>query len=99
MFDRQTITVRCEPDADGWRCAVAVGSDSGATQHDVIVHRDYLRRIAPPGSPVESFVEASFGFLLEREPRESILRRFDLPAIGRFFPEYEDVIRARLAGV
>ena len=99
MLDRQTISVRCEPDADGWRCVVAIGSDSGATQHEVAVRGDYLRRIAPPGSSVESVVEASFGFLLERESRESILRRFDLPAIGRFFPEYEDVIRARLGGV
>ena len=99
MLDRQTITVRCEPDADGWRCAVAIGSDSEVTQHDVTVNGDYLRLIAQEGSSVGSVVEASFRFLLEREQRESILRRFDLPAIGHFFPQYEEVIRARLGGV
>jgi hypothetical protein len=35
-------------------------------------------------------------FLLEREPKESILGQFDLPVIGRYFPEYERDIRKRL---
>ena len=48
----------------------------------------------PSGTPVEE----SFAFLLEREPRESILRRFDLPVIGRYFPEYEVEVRRRLGG-
>jgi hypothetical protein len=41
-------------------------------------------------------VEASFRFLLEREPREAILRRFELPLIGHFFAEYEAEIGRRL---
>ena len=35
-------------------------------------------------------------FLLEREPKESILSRFDLPIISRYFPEYEEEIGERL---
>ena len=35
--------------------------------------------------------------LLEREPKESILARFDLPVIERYFPEYPHEIRRRLA--
>jgi len=34
--------------------------------------------------------------LLEREPREAILRSFDLPAISRYFPEYQREIQRRL---
>ena len=41
-------------------------------------------RVAP-----EEFIRRSFEFLLEREPKESILRRFDLSVISRYFPEYE----------
>jgi len=41
-------------------------------------------------------VEASFAFLLEREPKESILRDFDLIVIGRYFPQYEQEIGHRL---
>jgi hypothetical protein len=56
-----------------------------------------VARIAPPGTPVETVVQASFAFLLEREPADSILRRFELPVIGRYFPGYEAELRRRLA--
>lgn len=61
------------------------------------VTADYLRRVAPTGTTVETVVEASFVFLLEREPRESILRTFDLSVIPRYFPEYEGQLVKRLA--
>jgi hypothetical protein len=41
-------------------------------------------------------VKESFHFLLEREPKESILRSFDLTVIGRYFPAYERQIARRL---
>jgi hypothetical protein len=37
----------------------------------------------------EEFVEASFRFLLEREPKESILGTFDISQISGYFPEFE----------
>jgi hypothetical protein len=92
------IAVACEPDGNGWACRVTVGDGPGATDHRVTVGRDFLRDLAPPGTTAEHLVEASFAFLLEREPRESILRAFALPEIGRYFPEYEAEIRRRLAG-
>ena len=39
---------------------------------------------------------ASFAFLLAREPREAILRSFELPVIERYFPGYEVAIRRQL---
>lgn len=36
----------------------------------------------------EKVVEASIRFLLDREPKESIMNQFDLDVIARFFPEY-----------
>ncbi len=50
------------------------------------------------GSDAETLIRESFRFLLEREPKESILSRFELPVIGRYFPEYPDEIRRRLGG-
>jgi hypothetical protein len=41
-------------------------------------------------------LEESFRFLLEREPNTSILPSFGLLLIGRYFPEYQQEIRARL---
>jgi hypothetical protein len=34
-------------------------------------------------------LEAAFWFLLDREPKESILGRFDVTVISRYFPEFE----------
>jgi len=90
------ITVRCQADRDGWHCEVRVGDDPAATRHQVVVADEDLVRLAPAGTGVEMLVEASFAFLLEREPRESILRSFQLPEIGRYFPEFERQIRLRL---
>jgi len=33
---------------------------------------------------------------LEREPKESILSRFDVTVVRRYFPEFEDEIRTYL---
>lgn len=96
MVDQQThIDVRCDPSAGGWRCHVTLGDDPGATTHEVALTREDLSRLAPDAG-VERLVEASFRFLLEREPREAILRRFELPLIGRYFPQYATEIRARV---
>ena len=42
---------------------------------------------------VEDLVERSFEFLLLREPPSSILRRFELSTIQRYFPDYDREIR------
>ena len=96
MVDDRLITVGCEADRDRWRCEVRIGDDPDATRHLVTVQDEDLLRLVPAGTSVERLAEASFAFLLEREPRESILRQFDLPVIARYFPEYEREIRRRL---
>ena len=90
------ITVTCQPDAAGWRCAVTVGDDPGATHHDVAVSAEDLERLHPGASDPEALVRAAFEFLLSREPRESILSRFDLTVIGRYFHGWEDEVAQRL---
>jgi hypothetical protein len=96
MAEQQAIHFQCQRRRTGWSCTVVVGDDPGATIHRVTVSADDLRRLAPADGSVEHLVEASFAFLLEREPRESILGAFELPLIGRYFPEYEREIQRRL---
>lgn len=57
---------------------------------------DYGRIAEGKVEPAE-LVRRSFEFLLENEPKESILPQFDLPVIGRYFPEYEREMKRRLA--
>ncbi len=89
------LSVACVPDDTGWRCSVRIGDDPGATEHAVEVTRDTLADLAP-GSTPEELVRESFIFLLEREPRESVLRAFELPIISRYFGDYTDEISRRL---
>jgi len=62
---------------------------------DVGVSDQDADQLAPGVDPHE-LVRESFCFLLEREPPESILSRFDLPVIERYFPGYGSEIRRRL---
>jgi hypothetical protein len=70
---------------------VIVTHGRGTTTHEVTVTPEDVARYAP-GSTPERLLEASFEFLLEREPASSILPRFALPVIERYFPEYPRVI-------
>jgi hypothetical protein len=96
-MDEMAPEVRCDPTADGWRCLVRFRPEADADEHEVTVDRPTLDDLAPGATP-EALVEASFRFLLEREPPESILRSFELPIIGRYFADYPDEIRRRLGG-
>jgi hypothetical protein len=62
------------------------------TEHTVTVTKADKERLAPE-STVEELVTRSFEFLLEREAPTSILRRFGLADIERYFPEYPATIR------
>lgn len=75
---------------------VEVKEGATRTSHDVTV-TEADRRQYGGGAPPERLLQASFEFLLEREPKESILRSFALPVIERYFPEYPAEIRTRLA--
>tara|TARA_Y100000310_G_C20633782_1_gene790080 strand:+ start:1024 stop:1299 length:276 start_codon:yes stop_codon:yes gene_type:complete len=55
---------------------------------------DYERLTGGKCSASE-LIKQSFLFLLEREGKESILRRFDLMEIARYFPEYEKEIKKK----
>ncbi len=55
-----------------------------------------LTRYGAGADGPSALVRASFRFLLEREPVGSILSRFGLSDIERYFPEYRDVIDSYL---
>ncbi len=93
----QPLNVVCRGTASGFACDVSVGTDAGATRHIVLVSREDLARLAPGHYDPQELVTASFAFLLEREPRESILRQFELPVIERYFPGYEAQIQRQMA--
>ena len=64
--------------------------DRETTTHRVRISRAERERYG--GSDVADLVRRSFEFLLAREANTSILRKFDLSTIERYFPEYARAI-------
>ena len=90
------IDIKRLEEADPYVFQVDVREGSGETRHRVTLRRADYERLAGSAASPEALVTESFRFLLEREPKEAILRSFDLTVIGRYFPEYERAIRWRL---
>lgn len=72
-------------------------TDEIATTHQVTLREADRVRLGGADISGDALIAESFRFLLEREPNTSILRTFDLPVIGTYFPEYEQDIRKRVA--
>ena len=75
---------------------VTIDERGQTTRHTVTATPQDVARYAPEGTSAERLLDASFEFLLEREPANAILTSFALPTIERYFPEYSRVIRQAL---
>ncbi len=76
---------------------VEVREGRGSSRHTVTMDDATCARLAgASGATAEELVHAVFEFLLEREPKESILSRFDVTVVSRYFPEFEREIGSYL---
>jgi hypothetical protein len=75
------------------RFHVRVTDDDGSTtEHDVTLSSEDHERLGGGYPSAETFIQACFAFLLEREPKESVLRSFDVSQVSSYFPEFDKVI-------
>ena len=70
-------------------CRVTVKEGMSESTHEVTVPESVYQKLTDGKISKAECVKAAFRFLLDREPKESILSRFDLPVISRYFPEFE----------
>ncbi|MBI3804401.1 MAG: hypothetical protein HY282_11640 [Nitrospirae bacterium] len=68
---------------------VIIGEDRSETKHEVTMPESVYQKLTAGKISPERCVQAAFQFLLDREPKEAILSRFDLTAIPRYFPTFE----------
>lgn len=71
--------------------SVSVTEAGSSSTHEVTAVAADVERYGG-GASAEELIAASFRFLLDREPKEAILSRFDLTVIERYFPEYSSRI-------
>jgi hypothetical protein len=93
------IDVALAKDADPLEFTVVIREDAGETRHAVTMARNLHERLTRGRQTPIGFVEAAFRFLLDREPKESILTRFDISVISRYFPEFERELPRYLEGL
>ena len=83
------IEVRQTAGGEPLKFAVVVRDEKGETHHVVtMAPATYHELTAGAHTPV-ACVEAAFRFLLDREPKEAILGRFDMAVIGHYYPGFQ----------
>ena len=78
---------------------VIVRDARGESRHQVTMQADDSERWAKLAAEPSRCVEAMMRFLLDREPKESILNAFDMRVVRRYFPEFDDAFLGYLARV
>jgi hypothetical protein len=68
---------------------VTIEENGTSTRHVVTVDDAYHQQLTGGNMPKQELVKKSFEFLLTKEPKESILPKFHLKEISRYFPDYE----------
>jgi len=83
------IQIKRTGNGDQLEFEVLVRDANGESRHDVTMSKSTYERLMAGRHTPEACVDAAFRFLLEREPKDSILGRFDIGVISRYFPEFE----------
>ena len=80
------------------RFRVTIHDGDSTTTHEVTLLESDAFRLAAGYASEVALIRESFEFLLEREPKEAILPRFDVRDISRYFPEFDREILRRAPG-
>jgi hypothetical protein len=83
------ITVESKKTTDPYEFHVKVTDSRGGTSHTVTMSESTFQDLTAGKVSPEECIEAAFRFLLDREPKESILSRFDITVISTYFPSFK----------
>lgn len=75
---------------------VAIREGKSESRHRVTMTQAVFETLTGGAHKPEQCIEAAFRFLLDREPKESILGSFDVTVISRYFPEFEQELATYL---
>lgn len=78
---------------DGWTFLVELGHGEGLIEYYIDVDREYWTRLTNRRIEPDELIRETFKFILERKPKELILKRFNLSDVSGVFPTYEAEIK------
>ncbi len=83
------IEIKRTGEGDPLTFEVVIREGKGESRHQVTMAQQTCERLTAGKHAPERCLDAAFRFLLDREPKELILRRFDVAVISSYFPEFE----------
>jgi hypothetical protein len=91
-----SVTVTPCP-GSGFTFDVIVRDLRGESRHRVTIEANEAERFAKLAVVPSRCVEAVMRFLLDREPKESIMNAFDMGVVRRYFPQFDEAFPRYLA--
>src|SRR5690348_10693136 len=91
------IEVRQTGHSDPLTFDVVIRDSGNETRHQVTMSAGDCDRLTNGSCPPERCIEAAFRFLLDREPKEAILSRFDVTVISHYFLDFETKLPGYIA--
>ena len=91
-FDGMRVTETNQRE-DGWTFLVELGHGEGLIEYLVDVDKEFWTRLTNRRMEPADLVTFTFKFLLDKEPKERILRRFNIADVAGHFPAFENDIR------
>ncbi len=71
---------------------VVINDNRSKSQHRVRMKKNTYTQLTNNQVTPKQCVEAAFNFLLDREPKESILASFDISVITMYFSDFEQLL-------
>ncbi len=94
-FDGMRVTETNQSD-NGWTFLVELGNGDGLLEYWIDVDRDYWTRLTNRRIEPDELVSITFKFLLDKESKELILKKFNLSDVAGNFPTYEMEIKKNI---
>jgi hypothetical protein len=96
-MNEPSVTVTPCP-GSGFTFDVIVRDLRSESRHRVTFEANEAERWAKLGTEPLRCAEAVMRFLLDREPKESIMSAFDMGVVRRYFPEFDEAFPRYLGG-
>jgi hypothetical protein len=77
----------------GWEFLVAIADDRQTLQYAVSLDEDYYNEVTNEQITPDELIIKAFKFLIRREGKHSILRKFNLREIHKYFPDFEEMTK------
>lgn len=93
MSDQTIKIAKQDQNEDNYKFNVMIIKKDSRTNHTVTLSKSKFQDISLDEENPEDLVKKSFQFLLDKEPKESILSEFRLKQINDYLPDFERKIK------